>query len=46
MTPEQMDQAMKDSITAFPAATEGLGAQVLEPTVLADGTKEFELTTS
>jgi FtsP/CotA-like multicopper oxidase with cupredoxin domain len=46
MTPEQMDQAMKDSITAFPAATAGLGAQVLEPTVLADGTKQFELTTS
>jgi uncharacterized cupredoxin-like copper-binding protein len=46
MTPVQMDQAMKDSITAFPAATEGLGAQVLEPTVLADGTKEFELTTT
>ena len=35
MTPEQMDQAMKDSITAFPAKTEGLGAQVLAPTVLA-----------
>ncbi len=46
MTPEQMDQAMKDSITAFPAATAGLGAQVLAPTVLADGTKQFELTTS
>jgi len=48
MTPEQMaehmDQAMKDSISAFPAATEGLGAQVLAPTVLADGTKQFELT--
>ena len=46
MTPEQMDQAMKDSITAFPAKTEGLGAQVLAPTVLADGTKQFDLTTS
>ena len=46
MTPEQMDQAMKDSIAAFPAATEGLGAQVLAPTVLADGTKEFAITTS
>ena len=45
MTPEQMDQAMKDSIAAFPAATEGLGAQVLAPTVLPDGTKQFELTT-
>ena len=45
MTPEQMDQAMKDSITAFPAKTEGLGAQVLAPTILADGTKQFDLTT-
>ena len=46
MTSEQMDQAMKDSITAFPAKTEGLGAQVLAPTVLADGTKQFDLTAS
>jgi manganese oxidase len=30
----------------FPAATEGLGGQLLEPKVLADGTKEFELTAS
>jgi FtsP/CotA-like multicopper oxidase with cupredoxin domain len=46
MTPEQMDQAMKASITPFPATTAGLGAQVLLPTVLADGTKQFELTAS
>jgi FtsP/CotA-like multicopper oxidase with cupredoxin domain len=46
MTSEQMDQAMKNSITAFPAKTEGVGAQVLQPTVLADGTKQFELTAS
>jgi FtsP/CotA-like multicopper oxidase with cupredoxin domain len=46
MTAEQMDQAMTDSITAFPATTEGLGAQVLAPTVLPDGTKQFELTTT
>jgi len=44
MSPEQMDQAMKDSITAFPAKTEGLGAQLLAPTILADGTKQFDLT--
>jgi FtsP/CotA-like multicopper oxidase with cupredoxin domain len=44
MTSDQMDQAMKDSIGAFPAKTEGLGGQVLAPTVLADGTKQFELT--
>ena len=44
MTAEEMDAAMKASIGAFPAATEGLGAQLLDPTVLADGTKQFELT--
>ncbi|HEU4840939.1 MAG TPA: multicopper oxidase domain-containing protein, partial [Ilumatobacteraceae bacterium] len=49
MTPEEgmaMDQAMMESVMAFPAATEGLGNQPLEPTILADGTKHFELTTS
>ena len=46
MTAEQMDQAMHDSIAAFPAQTAGLGAQVLAPTVLPDGTKQFELTTT
>jgi FtsP/CotA-like multicopper oxidase with cupredoxin domain len=44
MTVEQMDQMMKESLGAFPAATEGTGAQVLDPTVLPDGTKQFELT--
>jgi FtsP/CotA-like multicopper oxidase with cupredoxin domain len=39
-----LDQAMTDSILAFPAETEGVGNQTLEPTVLADGTKEFHLT--
>jgi FtsP/CotA-like multicopper oxidase with cupredoxin domain len=49
MTPEEgatMDQAMVESIMAFPAATEGEGNQPLAPTVLADGTKRFELTAS
>lgn len=40
----QMDADMLASFAAFPAETKGLGAQVLEPTVLADGTKQFELT--
>lgn len=44
MSPEQMDKAMTDSIGAFPAKTEGVGAQLLAPTVLPDGTKQFELT--
>lgn len=49
MTPaegEAMDQKMLDSVTAFPAATEGSGNQVLEPTILPDGTKHFDLTAS
>jgi FtsP/CotA-like multicopper oxidase with cupredoxin domain len=46
MTPEQMDNAMSASMAAFPAKTAGLGAQVLPPTILPDGTKQFELTTA
>jgi manganese oxidase len=41
---ERMDEAMHDSIMAFPAETEGVGNEVLEPEVLSDGTKRFELT--
>ena len=41
----EMDQAMMESIMAFPAETEGKGNPMLEPTeVLADGTKVFDLT--
>ena len=43
-TSAEMEQAMQDSIAAFPAETEGLGAQVMEPEILPDGTKLFELT--
>ncbi|MEX1164588.1 MAG: multicopper oxidase domain-containing protein, partial [Nitriliruptor sp.] len=39
-----LDQQMHDSIAAFPAETEGVGNQPLEPTILEDGTKRFELT--
>jgi uncharacterized cupredoxin-like copper-binding protein len=39
-----MTQAMIDSFSPFPAATEGTGNEVLAPTILADGTKRFELT--
>jgi FtsP/CotA-like multicopper oxidase with cupredoxin domain len=49
MTPEEaaaMDQTMLDSMAAFPAETVGRGNQVLEPTVLADGTKHFDLEAS
>lgn len=41
---DAMDQMMIDSMLAFPAETEGKGNQVLEPTILDDGTKQFELT--
>jgi manganese oxidase len=40
----EMVENMKSSIGAFPAQTQGEGAAVLEPTVLDDGTKLFELT--
>jgi manganese oxidase len=41
---QDMDYAMEERAKAFPAATEGEGGQILKPKVLADGTKEFELT--
>jgi manganese oxidase len=40
-----LDQAMHDSILAFPADTEGIGNQPLEPEeILEDGTKVFRMT--
>lgn len=39
----ELEQMMKDSIGAFPAETEGRGAEPLEPTILDDGTKFYEL---
>lgn len=44
LTSAEMDQLMVDSMLAFPAETEGLGNQILEPEILADGTKKFYLT--
>jgi len=41
---EALDAAMTESILAFPAATEGSGNPTLEPTILSDGTKQFEIT--
>ena len=46
MSPEEMDRLMTESMLAFPAETEGLGNQILEPEVLADGTKKFTLEAS
>src|SRR6185295_14703265 len=45
MTPEHMDELMAARTKAFPAKTEGTGAQDLAPKVLADGTKQFDVTT-
>lgn len=44
MTADEMDETMAIRTKAFPAKTEGLGGQLLEPTVLADGTKQYDLT--
>lgn len=46
MTPAEMDQMMVDSMLAFPAETEGIGNQPLEPTTESDGTKVFDLEAS
>jgi manganese oxidase len=40
---DEMDKAHMDSMKAFPAATEGKGAQELEPEVAKDGTKVFHV---
>ena len=39
-----MDAQMTDIAKTFPAKTAGHGGDLLAPTVLADGTKEFDLT--
>ncbi len=39
-----MDAAMMESMLAFPAETAGRGGEVLEPTILPSGVKQFELT--
>lgn len=43
MSGEEMDMMMIESMLAFPAETEGKGNQILEPEILADGTKKFTL---
>ena len=44
MTWQQMDKLMLDVALKFPAKTEGKGGTLLEPTVLADGTKQYDIT--
>jgi FtsP/CotA-like multicopper oxidase with cupredoxin domain len=46
MTWQEMDAMMDEVAKSFPAETKGKGGERLEPTVTADGTKEFEVTAS
>jgi FtsP/CotA-like multicopper oxidase with cupredoxin domain len=43
MSNEQMDAMMEEVALQFPAETDGHGGEQLEPTILADGTKQFDL---
>ena len=43
MSYEEMDKAHEEGVKAFPAKTEGIGGQQLEPKIV-DGVKVFELT--
>lgn len=44
ITPDKMDEVSAARTKSFPAKTAGAGAQLLQPKVLADGTKQFDLT--
>ncbi len=44
MTPEEMARMHDEGVAQFPVETEGRGNQPMEPEVLPDGTKVFELT--
>jgi FtsP/CotA-like multicopper oxidase with cupredoxin domain len=46
MTPEEMRDHDAARTAVFPAETEGKGGVLLEPTILPDGTKQWELTAS
>lgn len=48
LTPQEIDRLTKKSIDDFLAGakTEGKGGQLMEPTILPDGTKEYRLTAS
>ena len=45
MSYEEMDKAHEAGVKAFPAKTEGVGGQIIEPKIV-DGVKVFELTAS
>jgi manganese oxidase len=44
MNVDQMDAAMTAQMKSFPVTTTGAGGLPLQPTILADGTKEFDIT--
>jgi FtsP/CotA-like multicopper oxidase with cupredoxin domain len=46
MTWQEMDAAMEAVAKSFPVATAGHGGEPLAPTILPDGTKEFDVTAS
>jgi FtsP/CotA-like multicopper oxidase with cupredoxin domain len=46
MTWQEMDAMMDEVALAFPAETAGHGGERMDPNVLADGTKEFDVTAS
>jgi plastocyanin len=41
---QEMDRMMEEVAFQFPAKTEKVGGKLMEPTILADGTKQFEVT--
>ncbi|HEU5083006.1 MAG TPA: multicopper oxidase domain-containing protein [Acidimicrobiales bacterium] len=44
LSADEMDESAHERVLQFPAETKGQGGQALEPTVLDDGTKRFDLT--
>jgi uncharacterized cupredoxin-like copper-binding protein len=44
LTAAEMDDAAHARMKEYPATTEGEGGAVLEPTILSDGTKHYDLT--
>lgn len=44
MDADTMDRLMEDVALRYPEATEGHGGELLEPTILEDGTKQYDLT--
>lgn len=43
LTWQEVEENMRQSVVSFPAETAGTGAELMEPTIGADGVKEFRL---